>query len=292
MDSDSLNEVAIEIAAVAEAGTRNLYSQLNSSALLLLAIVISWIFISGVVLKRAELSATERRRWRSAVRAVFVLSLIVGLLYVWAPELRTFALSIVAFAVAIVIATKELILCFTGGLYRMATAASKIGDRVQVGTHRGEIVDQTLLAMTLQELSSHDHADTFTGHRVVVPNSVLLSSPVINESDTGGFSLREVAVPVAPHADIEQVEAQLLAVAQAALAPLKPKTEQFWARLNDLVEATAHDVGPTVSVRIEDHDKVSLVVHCFAPSSDWPAIRNKILSDYLSSVPRVLNASS
>ncbi|MFN3231314.1 MAG: mechanosensitive ion channel domain-containing protein [Alphaproteobacteria bacterium] len=174
MDTETLNEIAVE---VVEAGTRDFYSQINSSVLLLLSIAIVWFFFSFVVFRRSGVSATERRRVRSAVRAVVALSLIVGLLYVWAPELRTFALSIVAFAVAIVIATKELILCFMGGIYRLTTGASKIGDTVHVGAMRGQIVDQTLLAMTLQELGPEDNPGTFTGRRMVIPNSVLLSSP-------------------------------------------------------------------------------------------------------------------
>lgn len=260
-----------------------MYSQLASSLILIATLGVVWTFISMVLLRRAPLAATDRRRWRSAGRGILILALFFGLIYVWAPELRTFALSIVAFAVAIVIATKELILCFTGGIYRLATGASKIGDRVSIGDARGEIIDQTLLAITLQEMGHDETSETFTGQRIIVPNSVLLATPIINESTNSGICLRELVVPLQPGTNVDAAQTTLLAVARDVLDPLSAKIHSFWKHLNEMVEATAHGLEPQVNVRVTDHDKISLVLHFFVPAKEWPDVRNKILERYLAS---------
>lgn len=262
---------------------RQMDSQLASSLILIATLGVVWTFISMVLLRRTPLAATDRRRWRSAGRGILILSLLFGLIYIWAPELRTFALSIVAFAVAIVIATKELILCFTGGIYRLATGASKIGDRVSIGDARGEIIDQTLLAITLQEMGRDETSETFTGQRIVVPNSVLLATPIINESTNSGICLRELVIPLQPGTDVGAAQETLLAVAKNVLDPLSAKIHTFWKHLNELVEATAPGLEPQVNVRVLDHDKISLVLHFFVPAKEWPYIRNKILAQYLAS---------
>lgn len=77
------------------------------------------------------------------------------------PEIETFALSITAIAVALVIATKELILCVSGALYRASSKAFQIGDWIEIGPHFGEVVDHGIGSTTLQVVSRHDCA--FTG---------------------------------------------------------------------------------------------------------------------------------
>jgi hypothetical protein len=66
------------------------------------------------------------------VRNLSIAIVLFGLLSIWAEELRTLAVSLIAFAVAAVIATKELILCASGPLVRAAGDADGIGDRIEI----------------------------------------------------------------------------------------------------------------------------------------------------------------
>ena len=56
---------------------------------------------------------------------------------IWADELREAALVLSAFAVAIVLSTKELIMCVTGWWLKLAGGHFRIGDRVQIGSTTG-----------------------------------------------------------------------------------------------------------------------------------------------------------
>jgi hypothetical protein len=72
--------------------------------------------LTRMILARAEsgvLSEAQRRRVSHVRFATLVVS-IVGPVLIWAPELQNFALSLTAVAVALVIATKELLLCLSG----------------------------------------------------------------------------------------------------------------------------------------------------------------------------------
>src|SRR5690554_606031 len=88
----------------------------TSVALLLIVLVLRAI-LSKLI--RSSIQATElRRKWLVQTRNGLILVFLLGLVLIWGQELRTLALSIVAIAVAFVVATKELILCFIGSLVK------------------------------------------------------------------------------------------------------------------------------------------------------------------------------
>src|SRR5690606_16118234 len=88
--------------------------------LLSLVLIFAVLFVRAAGLRVAgsleNAPDVVRLRWRVQIRRAVVTSLILGLLVIWGSELRELAFSLVAVAVAIVIASKELILCFLGSI--------------------------------------------------------------------------------------------------------------------------------------------------------------------------------
>lgn len=149
-----------------------------ASLALLVSLFVAW-WITGRALKaRDNMPEQVARRWTANLRNALILIALVGLLMIWAPQLRTFALSVTAVAVAIVIATKELILCISGSAFRTFTRAYTIGDIVQIGDHRGEVLDINLLSTHMRETDTREGSIRSRGRTVMVPHSLLFSQPV------------------------------------------------------------------------------------------------------------------
>jgi len=110
------------------------------------------------------------RRWTARLRNVLILVAIVGLVMIWAPQLRTFALSLTAFAVASVIAMKELIMCFSGSALRTLSRAYSVGDYIEIGGRRGEVMDFNLLVTRLREFEKQERSFNRTGREVILPH--------------------------------------------------------------------------------------------------------------------------
>lgn len=149
-----------------------------ASVALLSTLALAWLITGRALRSRDDLSAQVARRWTANVRNALILIAIVGLLLIWAPQLRTFALSVTAVAVAIVIATKELILCLSGSAFRTFTRAYSIGDIVQIGSHRGEVVDISLLSTTLRETEQREGSIQATTNTAIIPHSLLFSQSI------------------------------------------------------------------------------------------------------------------
>lgn len=146
--------------------------------------------------KKLARPALEYRRWARSIKNSFWTLLVIGLCLIWAPQLRTFALSVTAIAVAIVVATKELILCFSGSFMRASSRAFTVGDWIEVGDIRGEVTDHNIFCTTLQELDTHAG---HTGQEIIFPNSLLLTTPVRNRSLLKNHAVHEFSITVDTH---------------------------------------------------------------------------------------------
>ncbi|AOL22657.1 Small-conductance mechanosensitive channel [Erythrobacter litoralis] len=148
------------------------------ASIALLAVLLSaWLITGRAFRARDNLPRLVARRWTANVRNALLLIAVVGLLMIWAPQLRTFALSLTAVAVAIVVATKELILCLSGSAFRTFTRAYSIGDIIEIGSHRGEVIDINLLSTRLREMDRRDGSIRALDQGVVVPHSLLFTQP-------------------------------------------------------------------------------------------------------------------
>ena len=190
---------------------------LASAALLAALFVIR--FLVGRALKRGEgFPPLVVRRWTASLRNVLILVAIVGLVMIWAPQLRTFALSLTAFAVASVIAMKELIMCFSGSALRTLSRAYSVGDYIEIAGKRGEVMDFNLLVTRIREFEKQDGSFNRTGREVILPHSLLLSSPVRVEGNAGGRVRHVFSMTFEPDANLFAERAAIEAAALEAYA--------------------------------------------------------------------------
>lgn len=131
--------------------TETMLTLLIETSILIVVIGVIKAITSRFIKKKVH-SRELQRRWLVQTRNAFILLLMLGLIFIWGEALRTFALSIVAIAVAFVVATKELIVCVTGSIIKTGAGSFNIGDRIQVKDFRGDVIDQNILATTILEV--------------------------------------------------------------------------------------------------------------------------------------------
>ncbi|WP_117232462.1 mechanosensitive ion channel family protein [Vibrio maerlii] len=122
----------------------------------------------------------DQRSWMSRTKnGTFALSVII-LFVLWKSEISEFALSVTAIAVAIVVASKEIILCFTGSIQRASSRSFRIGDWIEVGKLCGEVIEHNMMATVIQEIDLHHGQYHYTGKTATLPNSMFFTYPVKN----------------------------------------------------------------------------------------------------------------
>ncbi len=164
------------------------------------------IFLVYFIKRKSEILTESQRYWITIVKNFSLLMIVFGLLAIWWPELSNFAISIAAVTLALVIATKELILCFSGAMLRAGTRAFTIGDWVEVGSHKGEVIDYDMFTTTLQELDKPPNDYSFTGKTILVPNSVFLSKSVKNLNFSKRYVFHRFDIIIEPHLSLGDIQ--------------------------------------------------------------------------------------
>ncbi len=258
-----------------------LQSDLVASLLLLVVLWITRKIVVSTIRTRTELPPHDQRRLLASSRNVFLFLLLVGLVLIWAPQLRTFALSLTAVAVAIVVATKELILCLSGAVLRATTRAFAVGDWIEVGDIRGEVIDHTLLATTLQEFGAGPHAYMPTGRTVVLPNSMLLTSAVRNQTALREYTYHRFAVTLDPAPKVGHAQDTAHEIVRRHYAPFREQALKANAAVERRTRTDLPDPEPLVRLRTSDLGKLRVEVTLFCPSQAAERLESEITCEIL-----------
>ncbi len=234
------------------------------------------------VLRVAYIKSPDlRRRWMVQIRYVCFVLLALAMWGIWAEELRALAISVIAFVVAFVLATKELIICLTGSFYKVSSRSFSIGDRITVSGVRGEVIDQTLLSTTILEIGPGLNIHQATGRSITLPNSMFLSAFVVNESFTEDFTFHVFTVPIAAGEDWQQAEKNLLNAAYEICQPFVEQARKHISNLTVKEGLGTPSVDPRVTISLPDPGRIDLIVRVPVPAQQRGAVEQAIIRAYL-----------
>jgi small-conductance mechanosensitive channel len=256
-----------------------LIKALISSGVLLIGVLVArWLAIRAI--RRHGLAQETRRRWLVHTRNGALLIFALGLIIIWGSELRALAVTLVAIAAAIVIATKELIMCVSGSLLKAGAKSFAIGDRIQVKETRGDVIDQTLLSTTIMEVGPGKLTHQRTGRGVVLPNSMFVSEPVTNESYTDDYVLHVFSVPMKREEPWQAARRELTEAARRQCAPHLEEARRHMQRLSEQQGLDTPSVEPRVTIQYPTAGEVHLIVRVPTPVRARGQIEQAILQDY------------
>lgn len=251
------------------------------SLILLLALVVARSLIVRWIARNPTLSMESKRRWVVTTRNSVVFAFLIGLVIIWAHELQAFAVSLVALAAAFVLATKELILCWSGAALRVGGKVYAVGDRIQIAGHRGVVLDHDVFATKLLEIGPGQSAHLYTGRVTVFPNSLLFTNPLIKENPQQEYGLYTAVVPIRNGDDWQRAERVLLDAAKIECAPFMEEAVRQMKLLEQTNLLEAPSPEPRITIQLPESGKIHLVLRFPAPDRGRSRIEQAILRRYL-----------
>jgi small-conductance mechanosensitive channel len=256
---------------------------IGSAALVLVVLALRFLLIRAIR-GRSDILSQEQRRRITAIKSMALFAIAVGLVLIWASQLQTLALSLAAFAVAIVLATKELVLCVSGTLLRASSRAFQVGDWIEVAGLRGEVIDRNVFATTIEEIGCGPCGHEYTGRTVTIPNSLFLTHGVRNDNFLKRYVYHQFSVTVEPVADVAAAKAFLVQRAEAWCAPFMALARRYIARIERKAGVDIPDPEPRVRLTTTDAGRYVFTATVFCPTKEAIAIEQRIIEDFLAFV--------
>lgn len=189
-----------------------------------------FVALARLLIGRSVRDPELRQRLRLSVTYLGVVVVLAGVVTLWFQQIQQTVLALTALAAAFVLASKELIVCVTGGLYKAFVGPYELGDRIEVAGVRGDVIDTGLLGTTLMEVGPNDASQRSTGRFVYLPHAVLLANPLYNAT-TSPFTWHELTLHLAPSAPWREIDAALVEFAREQQAPIQADLERAMEKL-------------------------------------------------------------
>lgn len=258
----------------------------------------TFVIVLGVLVLRAGLIRWMERhtdispylvnKWRQRLRNIALGFILLSVVVIWAPELRTFAVTMVAVAAAIVIAFKELITCLIGTVVRGNVEGARIGGRIILNNAHGDVVSTDLLSTTVLEVNENGQR---TGRTIVVPNSMFINNITVTEAaDDLKYVLMNIDIPVMRNDDWQAVENVLLHVSQEITEPYIKEAKKYFARINRRYGFSMPGPEPRILIQWNDATKITLSLRLAVLVGDENKIRQQVLRAALTKLDSVAAA--
>ncbi len=250
--------------------------------------VIATVFLIGLAfllshlwaryLARGEISAEKRRLHLVWARNVIWSVALLGITSVWAATIAGFALSVAAVAGALLIVSKELVMCVHGYLYVTLVQPFKVGDVIEFGTLRGRVIDLDMFATTLADV---DEAGQLTGVVAEFPNGLLLTTPLKNISPAGRFVLHHIRIPIPASVtpDLERMEAAALDAAMRATQGWIDDVVVHFRQISEEHFITFPSGKTKVFWDFSHPERLVLVVRVACPSAERHTVTQAVFRD-------------
>lgn len=231
-----------------------------SSLVALVILLVTRQLILKAVWRKTEVFQV-RYRWRKISTYVVFFLAILFLGRVWFEEFQSVATFLGLLSAGIAIALKDPLGNLAGWLFIIWRRPFSVGDRIQIGSHAGDVIDLRIFQFTLMEIGGWVHADQVTGRIIHVPNSAVFTEPQINYTE-GWFDYiwNEIAVLVTFESNWKKAKEILNEIAErhaghlvsSAQYKLRESSRQFMIfspQLEPVVFISVADSGVLLTMR-------------------------------------------
>ncbi|MBW2730928.1 MAG: mechanosensitive ion channel [Deltaproteobacteria bacterium] len=217
-------------------------------------LVFSVFFLLKRLVRREVLlhidAASMRYRVSKVVSLLLSIILVLTLGKVWFAGLHLAAYFGVLSA-GLAIALKDPLVNIAGWFFVMIRRPFVIGDRIQIGSQSGDVVDIRLFNFTLLEVGNWVHADQSTGRIVHMPNGQVFNEPVANYTEGFEYIWNEMPVVVTFESDYQRAHELLTEIVERHASGEDEVASQVES-MADSYKVSYHYLTPIVWLEVAD----------------------------------------
>ena len=229
------------------------------SILTIILVLLARLLILRIAFKRVT-DDRSRYQWRnttSYLAFIFVVLMVGRIWFVGFHSLSTFLGLITA---GLAIALQVPIVNLAGWFFILWRRPFEVGDRIEIGQVRGDIIDQRIFMFTMMEIGNWVHADQSTGRIVHVPNGKVFQEFIANYSKGFQYIWNEIPVLITFESNWQKAERRLVAIVNQHAEHLTEKAKKrvqqaarkyliLYTKLTPIVYLSVADSGVMLTLR-------------------------------------------
>ncbi len=246
-------------------GSQTVTKILVSLVLVVVLWLLRWAWVS--ITNRRTDNPKIRYRWRKT--ATYTVSIIGAVLIgrVWLEGIQSLVTYFGLVSAGIAVALRDPIVNWFGWIFISWRRPFTIGDRIQIGTLSGDVIDIGVSAFSILEVGSHDLGEQTTGRIVHVPNGKVFLEPLTNITQGFNYVWNEIPITVTFESDWRKAKSLLEGILRERAESLSEEADRFIRDASRRFLIRSANVRPVVYTRIvSDGVELALRYVCEARS--------------------------
>jgi small-conductance mechanosensitive channel len=219
--------------------------------------VLKWVILLALLRNREV--KTQYRLRKIVTYIIWPLAfLVIG--RIWFTGFQALSTYLGLLSAGLAIALQTPLVNLAGWAFILWRKPFAVGDRVQLGDHRGDVIDQRIFMFSLLEIGNWVDADQSTGRVIHVPNGKIFTDVLANYGQGFHYIWNEIPVLVTFESDWKKAKALLFEivenhgteiseVAQSKLRDAAKKYMIFYKNLTPTVYTSVKDCGVMLTIR-------------------------------------------
>jgi small-conductance mechanosensitive channel len=218
-----------------------------------LVVIVALVRVVRGSLSRHVKDNDARYRVRKFVTFLGYVAAFVFLTVVFRSQLGGLTVALGVAGAGIAIARQEVIASVAGWAAVALGNFYKIGDRVQLGGIKGDVIDIGMLRTTLMECGQWVSSDLYNGRIVRIANSFVFKEPVFNYSGDFPFLWDEITVPVRYGSDHRLARTLIERVVAAEVSAYTSSAAEWWQKMVQKYRIEDASVAPMITLVANDN---------------------------------------
>lgn len=170
----------------------------TTGKILVTAVVVLGIGVLRFLALRIVYSKTDdvriRYNWRKGITYVSAILGILILGRVWFAGFQSLATYLGLLSAGVAIALRDPLVNLAAWIFILWRRPFTVGDRIEIGGHRGDVIDLRIFQFTLMEIGNWVDADQSTGRVIKIPNGKVFTEMLANYSKGFRYIWNEIPV--------------------------------------------------------------------------------------------------
>jgi len=266
-------------------------AQLTKVIITIIVLVIIYMVFRQILNDKYILKIIDSQRRYYLSKSFYFIYLLVNFLafwVIWVEDLQSLVLGFGLVAAAFTLSMQDVAKNFAGGLNIFINRIYRVGDRIEIGSKKGDVIDIDIFYTTIMETNEWVSADLPTGRLSIIPNSLVLSNITNNYTKDFEFLWDEISFPITYNSDWVAAKKLIFEVMGQETSTVEELATKGISHMERKYFLSSGAMNADVFVRLTDN-WIELTARYVTPVRQRRTVRSRISEKILEGIEKAEN---